>query len=105
MVTVAATPEAVAPHLAAAGIKARPLAVSVTFNLDRVRARLGFGPDLAARLRPAAAGAARFNLVCNVIDDGHALTVVELDHNAALFGDGRAALLADEYLLLARPAA
>ncbi|MUV23444.1 aminotransferase class III-fold pyridoxal phosphate-dependent enzyme [Burkholderia thailandensis] len=78
---------------------ARPLLVPATFNLDRVPPALDFGERVAARLRSPAVGAGRFDLACNVVDGGDAL-IVELDHDEALFGDGRAQRLADEYLQL-----
>ncbi|CAJ4575512.1 polyketide synthase peptide synthetase fusion protein [Burkholderia pseudomallei] len=78
---------------------ARPLLVPATFNVDRVPPALDFGEGVAARLRSPAVGAGRFDLACNVIDDGDALTV-EFDHDEALYGGGRAQRLADEYLQL-----
>src|SRR3546814_432749 len=77
----------------------RPPLVPVTFNLDRIEAIPSFGDGLAARLRPVTTGFARFDLACNVVDCEGRLTI-ELDHDAALFGDGRAEQLVDSYVEL-----
>jgi len=75
----------------------RPILVPVTFNLDRIEAVPSFGDGIAVRPRALSTGFARFDLACNVVDCEGRLTI-ELDYDVALFGDGRADRLADDYV-------